>query len=176
MRGKLVVLIVLMIGVAVGVAGLRYAYDPSPVWERFDQRRNPLTADTQGPALLVEQTNDFRRVAFTPLEADALGVKRADATYSELGIRPVRLTIEQIDATDEMTELRAIHRAFERDDNVSRLALYEQALTPYLYAVYARQGRAVYEFVWVNDGWLFRAFTDESDAETLLRFVNSYPN
>jgi hypothetical protein len=176
MQGKLVVIVVLLMGVVVGVAGVRYAFDPAPVWERFDQRRDPLTPDISGPKLLFEQTNDFRRVEFTPVEPDAQGLRRGSATYKEVNIRPVTLLVQQVAPGQDLSEFRRLARQFERDMDVSRLAVYEDALVPYLYVVYAQQGRAVYEFVWVNDGWLFRAYADETDPETLLRFVNSYPN
>jgi hypothetical protein len=175
MRGKIIVLLVLLSGVATGLAGLRYAFNPSPVQQRFDQRREPLAGDAPGPQVLVEQTNDFRRTAFAPLAADSDGVQRASATYVELGVRQVELRIEQVAPGQGLATLQTLQRRFERDANVSRLALFAGARTPYLYTVYAQNGRAVYEFAWINGDWLFRAFTDQADDETLLRFVNAYP-
>ena len=176
MRGKYVVLLVLLSGVVFGVAGMRYAFDPSPVYERFDQRRDALPDDATGPRLLVEQINDFQRTDFEPLAPDAGGVQRAHAVYKELGERPVELSVRQVDPQRGLDELKAIQKDYEKNPNVSRLVFYPDAQTAYLYVVYAAEGRAVYEFAWINHGWLLRAYTNQSDADTLLRFVNSYPN
>jgi hypothetical protein len=176
MRGKLVVLLVLLSGVVVGLAGLRYTFDPSPVYDRFDQRRDPLPADATGPRLLVEKAGDFDRVEFEPVAPDAQGIQHGRATYKELGENEVQLVVQQIDYQRGLDELSAVQKTFENDTNVSRLVPHADAQTPYLYAVYAADGRATYEFVWVNNGWLLRAYTNQSDAETLLRFANTYPN
>jgi hypothetical protein len=175
MSGKVVVVLVLLSGVIFGAAGLRYAFDPSPVYERFDQRRDVIPVDATGPYMLIDKVNDFTRVDFEPLAPDAEGIQRGHATYAELGERPVELAVEKIDPAHGLDTLKAVQKAYENNTNVSRLVTYPDAQTPYLYVVYAADGRAMYEFVWINNGWLMRAYTNQSDAETLLRFANSYP-
>lgn len=176
MRGKFVVLLVLLSGVVFGLAGIRYAFDPSPVYDRFDQRRDALPVDATGPRLLVEKSGDFNRIAFEPLAPDADGIQRGHANYQEIGDREVELSVQQIDPQRGLDELSAVQKSFENNINVSRLVSHTDSQTPYLYAVYADEGRATYEFVWINNGWLLRAYTNQADAETLLRFANSYPN
>ena len=176
MRGKIVVFLVLLSGVVVGLAGLRYTSDPSPVYDRFDQRRDPLPADVTGPRLLVEKAGDFDRIDFEPLAPDAQGIQRGHASYKELGESEIELTVQQIDPQRGLEELSTVQKTFENDTNVSRLVTHSDAQTPYLYAVYAADGRATYEFVWINNGWLMRASTNQADAEALVRFANAYPN
>jgi hypothetical protein len=163
-------------------AALLFAYSlwfisaHSPVEERFNQRRRPLTADTAGYLILRERAGDYLRTALDVDTLDALEGRRHGVADYEVEGKPVRLEVEYI--PDGIPTLDQVFSGFlERangTDTGSTLKRFPEARTPYYFAVYSGFTYTYYEFGWINGNWILRVSSREAGQETLLKFANGY--
>ncbi|MFN8420717.1 MAG: hypothetical protein U0528_15960 [Anaerolineae bacterium] len=175
MRGKITVIVVLLIGVAVFAYGLYFTAGISPVDQRFDQRRDPLPVEVSAEFMFPPRIGDFLPEKIEPMVLNSDGVYHAGARYLELQTRPVEIEATQIDPATGQAALETLIATFRQDQTVGRLTSHFDARVPYFYVAHAINGRPVYSFYWVNGSWLFHAYADQADDETVLRFVNVYP-
>lgn len=170
MRGKLVIVGMVLLGVLFYAYSVWFLSNPSTVDQRFDMRREKLPADVPGAVLLRQKFGDHTRLSFVPVEPDAQGVLRGNAQYTELDDPNVlTLEVQQITAAEIPTALQALDTQLQAD---GRTVLLDKGVTKYLFHKPVT-GRAT--FNWLNGQWLFRAYSSNDDDEALLRFVNNYP-
>lgn len=176
MRGKLMVVALLLLAAGTFVASLWFMDINTPVDERFNMRRRPLESDTPGYMILRERAGDYLR---TKLEVDTLdreqGSRHGVAEYLVEG-KTVRLEVFFV-AEGKPTLDQALDGFVERAEGDSRFATikkYPEARTPYAFGVYSGNTYTYYEFSWINGAWILRASTRDAGQDSLLKFVNGY--
>jgi hypothetical protein len=157
MRGKLIVIALVVVTVLMFAIGWWFLNVLSPVDQRFNFRRRAIPDNAEFSLLLPEKVEDFKRQSFTPMETTASGDSGAGAVYLDSGGKIIVLT-----AWHKMNIALVVGESF---------ATHFDAQIPYAYG--RVDGQAT--FIWINNGWMLSASAQESDAETLLQFVNLYP-
>jgi hypothetical protein len=133
----------------------------SPVDQRFNFRRRAIPENTEIAALLLDKVEDFKRQSLTPMETTANGRSGAGAVYIDSNGKIVVLTIWRNQDWPSQKDLP------EKGSFTSHF----DAQVPFAYGRVDGQST----FIWGKDGWMLSASAQESDAETLLQFVNLYP-
>ncbi len=164
MNGKVIVGGLAILSLGLLVFGLWFFGSRSPVDERFNLRRQMIDETTPQTRLLPDRVGDFLRQSLTPISRSADNQMAGSASYSDTDRKAIWLRVRYI--ADQQSRVAALD-AFTG----SGFKFHREAEFPYGYGT-TQDG---YTFVWINDGWLIQAFTSESDAETLLQFVNGYP-
>lgn len=177
MRGKVIVVIMLLGALALLVYSLWFVGSRSLVDERFNMRREALEPDAPGASLLRELVGDYRRTDLDvgTLDSDTPN-RRGSATYSVEG-HAVRLDVQRVAAPGLDIELLFADfaaRAGGDDAAGTVIRLHPDAPISYGYGVYSAPTYIYYEFSWRNGDWALRASTRDADSEGLLRFVNNY--
>jgi hypothetical protein len=161
--GKIVVGVVVVLGLALLVFGLWFFGSRSPVDQRFNLRRQAISPDTPQPQLLPERLGEFLRTSLTPIARNADNRFEGTAAYSEGDHKRIWLNVRSIASQPS--------GASPLDTVKGDFTFHKDAQFPFGYGT-TQNG---YTFIWINDGWLIEAYTSETDAETLLQFVNAYP-
>lgn len=178
MRGKLVVIAMILAAFALLAYSLWYMNTNSPIDERFNLRREPLADDAPGALLLRQQAGDFIRADFDADSLDAKGETRhGTATYLDHLGKPIQFEARLVKGTQPTIRTAFADfsiRAGGSDAAGTVIKLHPEARFPYGYAVYSAPTYIHYEIAWINGGWLLRAWTREAGSESLLRFVNGY--
>jgi hypothetical protein len=177
MRGKYIVILMLLGAAALLAYSLWFVNSRSPVDERFNMRREPLEADAPGAALLRELVGDYVRTSLDvgTLDSDA-PIRRGSAHYDVEG-HDVMLEVQsapEIGPGAEQLFVDFAERAGGDDAAGTVIRLHDDALMPYGYGVYSGPTSIYYEFAWRNGDWVLRASTRDAGSEGLLRFVNNY--
>lgn len=177
MRGKYVVIAMLLGALALFLYSLWFVSTTSPVDQRFNVRREPLGDDTPGALILRQRAGDYLRQELLVDTLDSLsGSRHGSAEYLVDG-RLVRLEVQ--DYPEGPPSLDALFadfgaRAGGNDAAGTAIRLYPEAQIPYGYGVYSAPTYIYYEFTWINGNWVLRASTREAGSEALLRFANGY--
>lgn len=176
MRGKIIVVFMLLGALALLLYSLWFVGSRSPVDERFNMRREALEPDAPGASLLREVVGDYVR---TTLDVDTLDSDAPDrhgsALYRVEG-HEVRLDVQRAAPGLHIEQLFVGFAARAGGDDAAGtlIRLHEEADTPYGYGVYSAPTYIYYEFTWRNGDWVLRASTRDAGSEGLLRFVNNY--
>ncbi len=167
MRGKLIVGIMLAGGIVMLGVYVWFFSSTSPIDERFNLERTPITPDTDAAWLLPERVGDFFRRSLTPVARDAQDQLQGSATYSQNGGQLIIVTVQSIAGQHIQTApLEAL--------TDSSFKLHPEAKFPYGYRA-SGEGSPGDTFIWVNGTWVFQASTPQANSELLLEFVNGYP-
>jgi len=180
MRGKIVVVVILLAGAVMFAYSLWFISSHTPVDERFNMQRTALPDGAPGPALLPERAGDYDRLT---LAIDTLDAKQpprhGNATYSVEG-QSVLLEVQLL--PDGAPSMDAAFADFSKragipsNDNGAGVTIsrHETGKIHYGFGVYSGPRYIYYEFTWINGNWLMRASTRSAGSEALLRFVNGY--
>ena len=164
MSGKLIVGVLAALALSVLIYGLWFFGTGSPIDERFNFKRRPITSDTPQTRLLPDRVGDFLRRSLTPIAPTVANQLEGSAAYSDNDDKRIWLQVRSI--AGERHGVSALDEAAG-----DTFKLHRDAPFPYGYGT-TQDG---YTFMWINGEWLFQAYTSEADAETLLQFVNGYP-
>jgi hypothetical protein len=179
MRGKIVVLTMLLAAAALFVFSLWYTNTHTPLDEQFNMRRKALAVDAPGGLILQELVEDYHRVSFDPGTLDTPGTLRhGTAVYRDAQDNPLKLEVQAMSGqSPALQDLFAGFgdRAGGKDAGATAIKLHPESSIPYGYGVYSATTYVYYEFTWINGDWIIRVSTREASGESLLRFANSYP-
>jgi hypothetical protein len=179
MRGKIVVVTLLLAAAALFVFSLWYTNSHTPLDEQFNMRRKALAADAPGGLILQELVEDYHRIAFDPGTLDTPGaIRHGTAVYRDANDKPIKLEVQAVpDKSPALQDLFAnfADRAGGKDAGATVIKLHPESPIPYGYGVYSATTYVYYEFTWINGDWIIRVSTREAGGESLLRFANSYP-
>ncbi len=182
MRGKIVVIVMILGGALMLAYSLWYVGSHSPIDQRFNMKRKSLPDNAPGPAILPMQAGDYSRSA---LEIDTLDtldtpgvVRHGKATYL-VEEKPVQLEVKAIRGNkptlnDLFTDFATRAGAPSMNDGGIAVTTHPEASLPYGFGAYLGPAYTYYEFTWINGNWIFRVSTREAGSESLLRFVNGY--
>jgi hypothetical protein len=179
MRGKIVVVIMLLAATGLFAFSLWYTNTHTPLDEQFNMQRKALAADAPGGLILQELVEDYHRISFDPGTLDTPGVLRhGTATYRDARDKPIKLEVQAVPGQspslqDLFTGFGS--RAGGNDAGATVIKLHPESPIPYGYGVYSAATYVYYEFTWLNGNWIIRVSTREAGGESLLRFANSYP-
>jgi hypothetical protein len=161
MRGKLIVIAMVVVTVFMFAIGWWFLNVLSPVDQRFNFRRRAIPENAEISMFLPEKIEDFKRQSLTPLETTARGSSGSGAVYLDSSGKIMVLTVwRNLDwpSANVLPEGGSFKTHFD-------------AQVPFAYG--RVDGQAT--FIWGKDGWMLSASAPEADAETLLQFVNLYP-
>lgn len=176
MNGKYVVGGLGVIAILTLMLGLYFNTGATTPDQRFSRRRIGLPDEVMGPRLLSPDVANYARKSFTPIEADpATGLVRGSAVYQELDYgKDVHFEIFRV-AENARAELRKLYEASPAAGDAAEKKYLTDSGLDYAYVVTDLPGGGKrYEFMWTNNKWILRAWTNQADADALLRFVNSY--
>ncbi len=179
MRGKVVVVIMLLAAAVLFVFSLWYTNTHTPLDQQFNLRRKALADDAPGGLILQELVEDYHRISFDPGTLDTPGALRhGTAVYQDVDGKPIKLEVQAVPGqSPTLQDLFASfgNRAGGDDAGATVIALHPESPFPYGYGVYSGATYVYYEFTWINGHWIIRVSTREASGESLLRFANSYP-
>ena len=181
MRGKIAVLGMVAITVAVLIFSYWFLFVKSPVDQRFKLNRTDIPKVLNLPILLPETVGDFKRLSFSPVEKQPDGTMSGSATYADTDGKKIVVTVKtgQILKTPTDT-LQAFYQPILAKYPGAVPSLHETAEFPYAFftaTVDVSGGNSGYvysDFTWINGDWIIQSSTQETDAESLLQFVNTY--
>jgi hypothetical protein len=179
MRGKIVVLTMLLAAAALFVFSLWYTNTHTSLDEQFNMRRKALAADAPGGLILQELVEDYRRVSFDPGTLDTPGaLRQGTALYHDVHDNPIKLEVQGVSGQPPLLQDLFTgfgDRAGGKAAGATAIKLHPESSIPYGYGVYSATTYVYYEFTWINGNWIMRVSTREAGGESLLRFANSYP-
>jgi hypothetical protein len=161
MRGKFVVVGLVVLTVVMLAVGWWFLNVLSPVDQRFNFRRRAIPENAEISLLLPEKIEDFKRQSLTPLETTTSGSTGSGAVYLDSAGKIMVLTVRR---NPDWPTSKAL------PEN-GTFKTHFDAQVPYAYG--RVEGQAT--FIWGRGGWMLSASAQEADAETLLQFVNLYP-
>lgn len=177
MRGKIVVILMIVGALALLAYSLWFVGSRSQVDERFNMRREPLTPGAPGASMLREVVGDYRRTALDVATLDSDAPDRHGSAHYDVEGHDVTLDVQRVPSpgpTIEQLFADFAARAGGDDAAGTVIRLHPDAETPYGYGVYSAPTYIYYEFTWRNGDWVLRASTRDAGSEGLLRFVNNY--
>lgn len=177
MRGKIVVLIMILGALALLVYSLWFVGNQSQPDERFNMRREPLGSGAPGASLLREVVGDYTRTALDVDTLDSDSPDRHGSAHYDVEGHDVMLEVQRVPSpglTVEQSFAEFAARAGGDDAAGTVIRLHPDAEIPYGYGVYSAPTYIYYEFTWRNGDWVLRASTRDAGSEGLLRFVNNY--
>lgn len=177
MRGKLVVISMVLSTVLLFAYSLWFVNNHTPLDERFNMRRQPLADDAPGGLLLRERAGDFKRQS---LNTDTLDIPSAarhgTAIYLDFEGKPIQLEVQLLgSAKPTIADIFADFATRAGGKDSTAIKLHPESRIAYGYGVYSAPNYTYHEFSWINGNWIIRVATREAGGESLLRFANGYP-
>ena len=169
MRGKLLVVGLLLATAVFAVYGVWYFGTSSAPDTRFNLNRQPIPASANGELFFPNPPSGFTRTNLQPMAPDGAGRASGSAVYNSNG-HPVELLLRSVQGLDPQRVLNSADQLATCTHAASAITMHLDAKTPYRYSVCPGNQ---FEFTWINGNWLLRASSD--DVEALLHFVNAYP-
>jgi hypothetical protein len=169
MRGKWLVVGLLLATVVFAIYGLWYFGTSSAPDDRFNLNRQPIPADANQALFFPNPPSGFTRASLQPMAADNTGRASGSAVYNS-NDHPVELLVRSIQGLDPQRVLNSSDQLDACTHTASNITVHPDAKTPYRYSTCPGNQ---FEFTWINGNWLLRASSE--DVEALLRFVNAYP-
>ena len=160
MRGKIVVVLFVVVAVAFAAYGAWFIFSPSPVDQRFNLDRQIMPASIAQDSLLPTALDDFKRAGdVTSPVAGTSAVQYVNNSY----------TINFAVAPSKGNEA-ALNKPTCQDASGEVITHTDSGHIPYSYSICPAQ--KLNSFQWINGDWLFTA--SGADPEAVLRFVNLY--
>jgi hypothetical protein len=171
MSGKITVIVLLGGGLLMMLFGVWFTSINTPIDLRFRLNRTPAPEETDRlfpPSLaneyrLVERRNDGS-AQYRDFDGNIVTFSVVDENAEESA--DVRLQ-NAMARSVESEELAGAERTESRS--------HPEATYPYVVNTYTREGKSIYEYIWINGGRTFRVWSDQTNAESLLRFPTVYP-
>jgi len=181
MRGKIVVVGLGVATIGVLLLGYWLFFAKSPIDQRFNLNRTVIPKNFNTDYLLPDAVGDFVRQSISKAQAQSDGTLSGVATYADTDGKKIVLLIRtgQLRNTPAET-LQMQYQPLQSEYPGAAPVLRTDAPFPYGYFSATQNkdssaGSALIDFRWINGEWLIQASTQETDAESLLQFVNLYP-
>lgn len=181
MRGKIAVLGMVLLTIAILIFGYWFLFVKSPVYQRFKLNRTAISRAFNPDALLPEAVGDFKRLSFDPVQDQADGSVSGSAIYADTDGKKIVLYITSDKAGNTpSTILQILYQPIVAQHPGNTPIFQADAPFPYAFftaTVESSDGKPGYvysDFTWLNGDWVLKASTQETDTESLLQFVNIY--
>lgn len=181
MRGKIAVLVLVILTIAILIFGYWFLFVQSPIDQRFKLNPTPIPKNINADYLLPAAVGDFIRQSTSPVQAQPDGSLAGMATYADTDGKHITVEVRtgQLHKTPAET-LQALYQPILSQYPGATPVIHADAPFPYGFltvsfpASNGTPASTYSDFSWINGEWVIQVSTRETDAESLLQFVNIY--